>query len=52
MEPWLAALIILGVAALSAAGMLLVRRRAPAGTFFKDPIRAVPCTRWQAPPTW
>src|SRR5215217_565016 len=38
MEPWLAALIILGVAALSAAGMLLVRRRAPAGTFFKDPI--------------
>ena len=38
MEPWLAALIILGVAALSAVGMLLVRRRAPAGTFFKDPI--------------
>ena len=38
MELWLAALIILGVAALSAAGMLLVRRRAPAGTFFKDPI--------------
>jgi hypothetical protein len=38
MEPWLAALIILGVAALSAAGMLIVRRRAPAGTFFKDPI--------------
>src|SRR5215203_3929032 len=38
MEPWLAALIILGVAALSAAGMLLVRRRAPAGTFFNDPI--------------
>ena len=40
MEPWLAALIILGVAALSAAGMLIVRRRAPAGTFFKDPIPA------------
>jgi hypothetical protein len=38
MELWFAALIILGVAALSAAGMLLVRRRAPAGTFFKDPI--------------
>ena len=38
MEPWLAALIILGIAALSAAGMLLLRRRAPAGTFFKDPI--------------
>jgi Protein of unknown function (DUF4239) len=38
MEPWFAALIILGVAALSAVGMLLVRRRAPAGTFFKDPI--------------
>ena len=38
MEPWLAALIILGAAALSAAGMLIVRRRAPAGTFFKDPI--------------
>jgi hypothetical protein len=40
MEPWLAALIILGFAALSAAGMLIVRRRAPAGTFFKDPIPA------------
>ena len=38
MDPWLAALIILGVAVLSAAGMLMVRRRAPAGTFFKDPI--------------
>ena len=36
MEPWLAALIIVG--ALSTAGMLLVRRRAPAGTFFEDPI--------------
>jgi hypothetical protein len=38
MELWLAALIILGVAVLSAAGMLVVRRRAPEGTFFKDPI--------------
>jgi hypothetical protein len=40
MELWLAALIILGVAALSVAGMLIVRRRAPAGTFFNDPIPA------------
>jgi hypothetical protein len=40
MEPWLAALIILGAAALSAAGMLIIRRRAPAGTFFNDPIPA------------
>ncbi len=40
MEPWLAALIIVGAAALSAAGMLIVRRRAPAGSFFKDPIPA------------
>jgi hypothetical protein len=40
MEPWLATLIIVGAAALSAAGMLLVRRRAPAGTFFNDPIPA------------
>src|SRR3954463_4261688 len=40
MEPWLATLIILGAAALSAAGMLTVRRRAPAGTFFRDPIPA------------
>ena len=39
-ELWLAALIILGAAALSAAGMLIVRRHAPAGTFFKDPIPA------------
>src|SRR3954454_8831542 len=38
MEPWLATLIIFGVAALSAVGMLIVRRRAPAGTFFEDPI--------------
>jgi hypothetical protein len=40
MEPWLAALIIVGVAALSAVGMLIVRRRAPAGTWFEDPIPA------------
>jgi hypothetical protein len=40
MDLWLAALIILGAAAVSAAGMLVVRRRAPAGTYFKDPIPA------------
>src|SRR6185503_5531606 len=40
MDPWLAALIIFGVAAVSVAGMLIVRRRAPAGTFFEDPIPA------------
>ena len=40
MYPWVAALIILGAAALSAAGMLIVRPRAPEGTYFKDPIPA------------
>jgi hypothetical protein len=40
MELWLAALIIVGAAALSAVGMLIVRRRAPAGTWFNDPIPA------------
>jgi hypothetical protein len=40
MDLWLAALLILGAAAVSAAGMILVRRRAPAGTFFDDPIPA------------
>jgi len=40
MDPWLAALIIVGAAALSAVGMLIARRRAPAGTWFKDPIPA------------
>jgi hypothetical protein len=40
MDPWLAALIILGAAAVSAAGMLIVRRRAPEGTYFEDPIPA------------
>src|SRR5262245_6330211 len=40
MEPWLAAVINLGAAALSAVGMLIVRRYAPAGTLFKDPIPA------------
>jgi Protein of unknown function (DUF4239) len=40
MEPWLAALIIVCAAALSAVAMLLVRRRAPAGTVFEDPIPA------------
>jgi hypothetical protein len=39
-EPWLAALIILGAAALSAVVMLLVRRRATPGTVFEDPIPA------------
>jgi hypothetical protein len=34
MDPWLAALIIVGAAALSAVGILIVRRRAPAGTWF------------------
>jgi multisubunit Na+/H+ antiporter MnhC subunit len=37
---WLAALVIFGAAALSAAAMLIVRRRAPEGTYFKDPIPA------------
>jgi hypothetical protein len=40
MELWLAALIIVGAAALSAVGMLIVRRRAPPGTWFRDPIPA------------
>src|SRR4051794_1739257 len=38
MQPWLAALIILGAAALSAVVMLLIRRHAPPGTVFEDPI--------------
>jgi hypothetical protein len=40
MDLWLAALIIIGAAALSAVGMLIVRRRAPAGTFVKDSVPA------------
>ena len=40
MDLWLAALIIVGAAALSAAVMLFVRRRAPAGTYFKDVVPA------------
>jgi Protein of unknown function (DUF4239) len=40
MEPWLAALLIVGAAVLSAVVMLLVRRRAPPGTIFEDPIPA------------
>ena len=40
MDPWLAALIIVGAGALSAAGMLVVRRRAPAGSFVKDAVPA------------
>ena len=38
MEIWLVALIIVSAAALSAAGMLIVRQRAPRGKFFKDPV--------------
>jgi hypothetical protein len=40
MDLWLAALVIFAAAALGAAGMLIVRRRAPEGTYFKDPIPA------------
>jgi hypothetical protein len=40
MDLWLAALIILGAAAVSAAGILILRRWAPEGTYFKDPIPA------------
>jgi Protein of unknown function (DUF4239) len=40
MDLWLAALVIFGAAAVSAGGMLLVRRRAPEGTYFDDPIPA------------
>lgn len=40
MDLWLAVLVILGAAALSAGGMLLLRSRAPEGTYFKDPIPA------------
>jgi Protein of unknown function (DUF4239) len=40
MDLWLAALIILGAAAVSAVGMLILRRWAPEGTYFKDPIPA------------
>jgi Protein of unknown function (DUF4239) len=38
MHLWLALLIVVGVTAVSVGGMLLVRRRAPEGTYFKDPI--------------
>jgi hypothetical protein len=37
MEPWLAGLIMLGAAALAAAGMLVVRRRS-SEPFFGDPV--------------
>jgi hypothetical protein len=37
-EPWLAALIIVGAAALSAAGMLIFLPPSPPGSFFKDPV--------------
>jgi hypothetical protein len=40
LDLWLAALIIVGAAAVSAAVMLFVRRRAPAGTYFKDVVPA------------
>src|SRR4051794_17808050 len=40
MNLWLAALIILGAAALSVAAMLVVRRAAPAGSYFKDVVPA------------
>src|SRR5215207_1528971 len=40
MDLWLAVLVILGAAAVSAAAMLIVRRGAPEGTYFKDPIPA------------
>jgi hypothetical protein len=40
MDLWLAALIILGAAALSAGAMLLVRRRAPEGTYVRDAVPA------------
>jgi hypothetical protein len=40
MDLLLAALLILGAAALSAAAMLIVRRGAPEGTYFKDPVPA------------
>lgn len=40
MDLWFAALVILGAAALSAAAMLIVRRRAPEGTYFKDSVPA------------
>ena len=40
MNLWLAVLIILGTAALSVAAMLVVRRVAPAGSYFKDAVPA------------
>jgi hypothetical protein len=40
LDLWLAALIIAGAAAASAAVMMFVRRRGPAGTYFKDVVPA------------
>jgi hypothetical protein len=40
MDLWVAALIVLGAAALGVAAMLVVRRIAPAGTYFKDVVPA------------
>jgi hypothetical protein len=40
MDLWLAALILVAATAVSVGGMLILHRRAPAGTYFKDPIPA------------
>jgi Protein of unknown function (DUF4239) len=40
MSLWLAAVIIVGAAAVAVTGMLLVRRVAPPGTYFKDAVPA------------
>jgi hypothetical protein len=40
MDLWLAAVIIVGAAAVSVAGMLVVRERAPAGGYFRDTVPA------------
>ena len=40
MNPWLAVLVVAGVTAATVTAMLLVRRRAPAGSFFSDGDRA------------
>src|SRR5919108_6180076 len=40
MDLWLAAVIIVGAAAVAVAAMLVVRRTAPAGTYFKDAVPA------------
>jgi hypothetical protein len=40
MDLWLAAVIIVGAAAVAVSGLLVVRRAAPAGTYFKDVVPA------------